>query len=300
MDRTNKDTVVAPLVSVVIPTCNRAHLLTRAIQSVLSQTYSNLEIIVVDDASNDDTSSVVLGFKDSRIRYIRHETRQGGASARNTGINAGAGQFLAFLDDDDEWEAEKTELQLAALEGWDVVLCMSTSSSDEDVRSLVSKGRCSLDDLREGMPRIGTGASGIVGHAHVFRSVQFDPKLPRCQDWDLLIRVAERFRIRYLGRRLVRYNDAGHDRISNRMARQSISATELNKYLLFFEKHRAFFGERRFRRHLVNALMYGFRERRDKLSLLRRAVHLCGFAPVASAIAERALPARGFWRKRNA
>ena len=87
----NRDTAAkkaAPLVSVVIPTHERAQLLKRAIQSVLDQTYDKLDILVVDDASLDNTREVVESFGDSRIRYFRHKTNKGGSAARNTGIFA--------------------------------------------------------------------------------------------------------------------------------------------------------------------------------------------------------------------
>jgi len=82
----------APKVSVVIPTYNRAHLVGRAIRSVLNQTYQDFEIIVVDDGSTDNTKEVVKSFNDPRIRYIRHEKNRGGSAARNTGIRAARGK----------------------------------------------------------------------------------------------------------------------------------------------------------------------------------------------------------------
>src|SRR5512138_1185650 len=94
-----------PLVSVVIPTYNRAPLLERAIHSVLSQTYTNLEVIVIDDASTDDTQDRIknLQLADIRIQYIRHDRNRGSQAARNTGIHAAKGKYVAFLDSDDEW-----------------------------------------------------------------------------------------------------------------------------------------------------------------------------------------------------
>ena len=83
-----EEAVPSPLVSVIIPTFNRAELLPRAIQSVLDQTLPDLELIVVDDGSTDDTLQVLQGFSDPRIRYIRHEANKGLAAARNTGIRA--------------------------------------------------------------------------------------------------------------------------------------------------------------------------------------------------------------------
>ncbi|MGC8603005.1 MAG: glycosyltransferase family 2 protein, partial [Desulfomonilaceae bacterium] len=102
------------LVSVIIPTYNRAHLIERAVNSVLEQTYDKLEIIVVDDGSTDNTGNVLSQLQDgdSRVRYIRHETNKGSQSARNTGIRNARGDYVAFLDSDDEWLPYKLEKQI--------------------------------------------------------------------------------------------------------------------------------------------------------------------------------------------
>jgi glycosyltransferase involved in cell wall biosynthesis len=103
---------MTPLVSIVIPTYNRAHLLARAIKSVLTQTYQNIELIIVDDASADNTEDVVKGFSDPRVHYIRHDQNRGCSAARNTGIKESKGEFVALLDSDDEYLSEKIEESL--------------------------------------------------------------------------------------------------------------------------------------------------------------------------------------------
>lgn len=109
--------VPAPKISVIIPTYNRSRFLGTALRSVLDQTYTNFEIVVVDDGSTDDTRSVVATFKaDPRVRYIHQENRGGGAAnARNTGVRNSRGDLIAFLDDDDVWLPAKLERQLEAL-----------------------------------------------------------------------------------------------------------------------------------------------------------------------------------------
>ena len=102
-------------ISVIIPTYNRVNLLNRAINSVLRQTFSDFEVIVVDDSSEDDTKAVVETLKDPRIRYICHDENRGAAAARNTGIRVSRGEHIAFLDSDDEWLSKKLELQIDAL-----------------------------------------------------------------------------------------------------------------------------------------------------------------------------------------
>ena len=124
----------SPIVSVIIPTYNRVYLLGRAIRSVLTQTYQDFEIIVVDDGSTDNIEDVVTNFNDSRIKYIRHEKNKGGAVARNTGIKAARSKYSAFLDSDDEWLSDKLKQQIECLENSDeevgVVYCEFYSQDD--------------------------------------------------------------------------------------------------------------------------------------------------------------------------
>lgn len=104
-----------PLVSVVIPTFNRAELVKRALQSVLGQTYGNLEVLIVDDASTDNTAEVVGVIADPRIRYLRQQKNGGAATSRNIGVQSANGEFVAYLDSDDTWEPEKVARQMAAM-----------------------------------------------------------------------------------------------------------------------------------------------------------------------------------------
>lgn len=104
-----------PLVSVIIPTYNRAGIILGTIESVRAQTYKNLEIIIVDDASKDDTAEVVKAIQDERVRYIPNAKNQGASITRNNGVQAATGEYVAFLDSDDVWLPNKIELQLPLL-----------------------------------------------------------------------------------------------------------------------------------------------------------------------------------------
>ena len=99
----------APLVSVVMSTWNRAGLVTRAVHSVMGQTYRDLELIVIDNGSTDRTPEALAAIRDPRLRIIRIAVNAGAAAARNAGIRAARGQLIAFHDDDDVWFARKLE-----------------------------------------------------------------------------------------------------------------------------------------------------------------------------------------------
>lgn len=187
--------VKAPTVSVVIPTYNRAHVLGRAIESVLSQDYEDFEALVVDDASSDNTSEMVAQFEDPRLKYLRHETNRGASAARNTGIEASRGRFVAFLDSDDEWLPENLRRRVICLEdsGAGAVFCGFFSHDDES--GLLRQGR---DELRSGnvyqamlagwCPH---GASlFMVRREHILAAGMFDPELWAFEDYDLWLRLA--------------------------------------------------------------------------------------------------------------
>ena len=105
-----------PKVSAVITTYNRSGLLPRAVNSVLAQTYDDYEIIIVDDCSTDNTQRVITKLTDSRIRHFRHEVNKGVSAARNTGIANARGEYIAFLDDDDEWLPTRLAKQSALMD----------------------------------------------------------------------------------------------------------------------------------------------------------------------------------------
>lgn len=104
------------LISVVIPTYNRAYIIDKAIKSVINQSAQNFEIIVVDDGSTDNTEKVITNFHNEGIRYIKHSENRGEAKASNTGIINSKGELIAFLDSDDEFFPEKLEKQIKLLD----------------------------------------------------------------------------------------------------------------------------------------------------------------------------------------
>ncbi|MCS7214284.1 MAG: glycosyltransferase [Candidatus Calescibacterium sp.] len=123
------------LVSVIIPTYNRAHLVRKSIESVLNQTYRNVEVIVVDDGSNDNTEEVVKSIKDKRVKYIKHERNYGPAHARNTGVNSAEGEFIAILDSDDLYMPQKIEKQIELFKSESIggVYCDSYNDAGKEI-----------------------------------------------------------------------------------------------------------------------------------------------------------------------
>ncbi|MDR7496584.1 MAG: glycosyltransferase family 2 protein, partial [Armatimonadota bacterium] len=111
--------MTVPTVSVIIPTYNRAHMVPRAIHSVLAQTFADFELLVVDDASTDGTEEIVRGIADPRLRYIWRPANGGVSAAQNTGLAAARGEFISILHSDDEYLPVKLEVQVPLLRATD-------------------------------------------------------------------------------------------------------------------------------------------------------------------------------------
>ena len=189
----------SPFVSVVIPTHNRAHLLSRAINSVLAQTFSDYEIIVIDDGSTDHTRGIVDRFRGSRIRLLRLERNWGASRARNLGIQAAHGDWVAFLDSDDEWLPRKLELQVARLQETNnshatVVYCLCDQYDGSTKRTVPSTGRLHEGDVFDHLlrnRRPPTASAFVVKRSCLLRIGGFDEGFPSSNDIDLWLRLAQ-------------------------------------------------------------------------------------------------------------
>lgn len=181
------------LVSVVIPTRNRREHLEKAIGSVLAQTYGELEVIVVDDGSEDASREVVDRMRqhDPRITCVRHPEPRGAQAARNTGVNKARGEVVAFLDDDCAWHPTKVEKQIAAMsEGRGLVYCRHAI---RQAGEWIVEGQVGVaHDAVKGLLRKNyIGTYSILVRRELLGMVGgFDEGLPRLQDWDLLLRLA--------------------------------------------------------------------------------------------------------------
>ncbi|WP_254763820.1 glycosyltransferase family 2 protein [Natrinema marinum] len=217
-------------VSVIIPTYNRAATLPRAIDSALAQTVADLEVVVVDDGSTDDTDSVLADYEDPRVRSVTHATNRGANVARNTGIERARGEYVAFLDSDDEWHPEKLERQLSALEersnDWVGAYCDSAfdlSGASGRLRTTAASilARRDAAPTREGSEELmaeiladtvqpGAGSTLLVRTAVARDAGGFDEELDRFQDPEFCLRVLEHGKLAYVDDVLVRRDETGY------------------------------------------------------------------------------------------
>lgn len=204
---------MSTVVSVIIPSYNHAHYLACALESVLHQTFADWEAIVVDDGSTDNTRSVAAGFNDSRVHYIYQEN-QGLSAARNTGIRAAVGEYLTFLDADDEWHPSFLSTCVGALsrnrDPRIVGVYTSNVFMDETGRILPQAGVSVVPphELRatQVVSRFSPPVHAVMIRADVVREVgMFDEALHAAEDLDLWLRVTRRYTLLGIPEPLARY-----------------------------------------------------------------------------------------------
>ncbi len=181
-----------PEVSVVIPTYNRAESIGDSIESVLTQTFQEFEIIIVNDGSTDETEKVISNFSDARIKLISQTTNKGASAARNNGIRASKGDFVAFLDSDDRWLPEKLQIQTDYLKnlleigscstgyykykpGFGFIASKPVNSEENWLKHLLTTMDLSF------------GTTLLVRKNCFDKSGLFDENFPRHEDWDWVL-----------------------------------------------------------------------------------------------------------------
>ena len=207
-------------ISVVITTYNRSALLKRAIESVLVQTHRNIECIIIDDCSTDNTAEVVNSYCDSRIYYEKNYKNMHLSASRNLGVSKSTGGYIAFLDDDDEWMPEKLEKQL------DKFLTVSTKfgliycwmefvgQKKRTFRKPTLKGEI-FNQVLTSQP-LGNGSTYLI-RKEVFEKIGgFDVTLKRGIDGDFIRRLCQKYSVDYVPEVLIKYHvsHGGHRRIT--------------------------------------------------------------------------------------
>jgi glycosyltransferase involved in cell wall biosynthesis len=210
-----------PKVSVILPVYNRMGLVERAVRSVLNQTYPELELIVIDDASTDNTKETLKHILDERIKIIQHKENLGAAAARNTGMKVARGEYIAFQDSDDVWLPEKLERQMAVF----------GNSTKEIGAVYVGLWRVNLAGGQDPLQKLGDSktyipydwASNKEGDIHkellkrnfiplpsviirkecLEKAGVFDKNLPMLQDWEFFIRLSSYYKFKYIDQPLV-------------------------------------------------------------------------------------------------
>lgn len=244
------------MISVVIITHNReCNILKRAIDSVLSQTYKDIEVIVVNDGNKSfgDYHNIVTMMKNYvsqcalQIRYIEHDAPKGACVARNTGLKIATGEYIAFLDDDDEWENNKLEKQLAVFENRrdnrvTFVYCGALFVYENDnEHTEVFHPKYLSGEIFDSLlgENFVLGASFPLIRTEYIRKVGgFDADFPSCQDWDMWLQLSLLGTVEYVEEPLVRYHIHQGDQITkNFRKRVDGLLCLLDKYMMYYKEN---------------------------------------------------------------
>ena len=186
---------------------NRRDLIGRAVRSVLAQTWKDLELIVVDDGSRDGTPERVEEEFGAQVRLMVLPENRGVSAARNRGIEEARGEWMAFLDSDDEWVPEKLEKQMALLRESGSKVCHTDEiwiRRGVRVNPRKHHRKCGGDIFLNALPLCCMSPSSILLHRSVFEEVGlFDESLPACEDYELFLRITCRYPVSYLEEKLV-------------------------------------------------------------------------------------------------
>ncbi len=219
-------------VSIIIPTFNRRECLRRALNSVYQQHFSDFEVIVVDDGSSDGTEQMIRTHYPQLI-YM-YQDNSGVSSARNTGLHHARSEWIAFLDSDDEWLAEKLQRQMQLLEQNPVAkVCHSEEiwiRNGVRVNQMKKHAKTGGWIFQQCLPLCAMSPSSILIHRSVFDEVgEFDTDLPACEDYDLWLRISAKYPVLYIEQPLIKKYGGHDDQLSRKywgMDRYRIIALE--------------------------------------------------------------------------
>lgn len=214
-----------PTVTAIITTFNRRPFLTKAVQSVLNQTFFDFELLILDNSSSDGTEDAIKGFPDSRVRYIRHPPLTI-AQQRNLGLKEAKGAFIAFLDDDDEWLPIKLEKQLGAFKKGSVDIGLvyggftriNSDGKEYETHHPKLKGNVLTELLWQADAFTGSASNPMMRAAVLQALGGYNDSISASEDWELYLRLAERYQVDYVPDIVVKIRSHRGPRLGDRIS----------------------------------------------------------------------------------
>lgn len=210
--------VVSPTVSVIIPSFNRAYILSRTLESVFAQTYPHMEVILVDDGSTDKTEEVCQGF--SKLQYFYQEN-SGVSMARNQGVRKSRGEYIAFLDSDDEWLPEKLQKQVEFLESHPEFSWVHGEEiwirNGRRVNPMKKHQKGGGNQFFKSLNLCLISPSTVMMKRTLFDEFEgFDPEFTVCEDYDLWLRILSRYPVGFIDEYLIKKYGGHEDQLSKK------------------------------------------------------------------------------------
>ena len=269
-------------VSVVITSFNRADVLPRAVESVLRQTLAPYEVLVLDNRSDFDVNELLRPYE-GRVRAWRNSENLGVSGSRNAGAAAAQGEFVAYLDDDDEWMPEKLERQAARIGSALMSVCGKLRVPGNQPDTLPEQW-IAPEDLKRGNAYC--GGSGFFCRKTLFDKVKFDPTLSFGEDWDFMIQAAKIAPIYYQAEPLFYYY-LPLEKPSLTNAVKRMRPQDLERRFAAAEKNKAFLGEHFYRRRIAEDTLAFITSRADPLDFVAYSIRRAGLGATAWVLGDR-------------
>lgn len=248
-----------PLVSIIIPTHNRSNLLQRAVNSALNQTYDNIEVIVVDDGSKDDTQTILKNnYTDPRLKILKNDIPKGACHARNRGIQAANGEFITFLDDDDEFSSTRVEKMVAVWDDkWAYIATGIDYIKKRGRSKIIPPNIITLEDM---LFQIITGNSVLTKKSRIDTLKGFDESLLSSQDYDMWLRLNLKYGDAYCIQEplLVMHTEHETPRITS-------SKNKVKGHFDFYKKHKLIMNKAQRKSKIFELIKY----KNKKISLFK-------------------------------
>lgn len=273
------------MISVVIITCERPDYLLGSLKSVMSQTLTPYEIIIVDDCSEADYQPVLDSFPKEKITYLKLPQRSGANAARNQGITSSSGDVIAFLDDDDIWCDDFLEKHAEAHKGTsDAVICGHKILESEHEININEVEIVTEEELRYGNRF--SGMSGFSAKRDVMLKHSFDETLKNGQDWDLFVRiVCDGLIFTNIRQALFLYRRGTPDGITSKAKNMRVDQAETR--LSSAIKHKAWLGEKHYKQRVADQLLSFLPKKQNKLGWLVKSIQMAGFIATFKALKKK-------------
>jgi len=288
ISRDGEKMITRELVSCIITTFNRPDLVENAINSVLSQTYTNIELLVVDDCSTTSYDSVIAKYKqDERVTFLLNEKNMGLSASRNNGVERSSGDFIAFLDDDDVWLENKLQAQVEVLCNDLSFIACSSSHIESESNVVINHNirEFELEDIY--INNLIGPPSKILIRSEVFDEIKFDEKAKHAEDWDFYLKLLEFGTIYSIEAPLIIYNTGHFQRMTNGFSEYTIAQIKEKARMTYVNKHKI--GDANFNLRLTNYYFLGFKRRKNKVIFLREIIKDVGFVNVLSIFIKRVI-----------
>lgn len=271
--------------SVVITTYNRPDYLLESLKGVFKQTVKPKDILIIDDNSSKSYDDVLKQFSRDDLQYIRLKQSSGANVARNTGIELATGDIIAFLDDDDIWDADYLEQHLAEHQNADAVVCGFRDLENPEKMRINPIVDITQDVIKRGNKFC--GMSGVTCKADMAKKLQFDVELPNSQDWDFFVRLTqENIKFINIPKAIFNYR-RGHVSISTEV--QNMPVAKVYPRLKAFKKHKEFLGKRAYSERVAEQVLSFIGKKNHKLRWVSVALKEAGFVATWNALVMRRL-----------